>query len=260
MSNKKGFMCCASLILAAVFVSGCSTLPKGSANSDAMDERDPWENYNRKMFAFNRKVDKTVLAPAARGYKRIVPSPIRTGVNNFFLNLEEPVTIVNDLLQGKFIRAGKDTTRFLINSTLGLAGIVDIASDLNLDKNDEDFGQTFAVWGFGSGPYIELPFLGPSNLRDGFGLVGEVVYLDPLDDLVPSKTEYALKVVEIIDLRSQFLGSEKVLDQQLDPYLYLRDAYRQRRRNQIYDGNPPLEDDAAFFNEDELFDDDEESE
>jgi len=252
-------MCCATLLLAAVLMGGCSTMPKGSANSDVMDERDPWEDYNRKMFAFNQKVDKTVLVPAARGYKRVVPGTVRTGVSNFFLNLEEPITIVNDLLQGKIIRAGKDTTRFLINSTLGLAGIVDIASDLNLKKHDEDFGQTFAQWGIGSGPYIELPFLGPSNLRDGVGLVGEVVYLDPLDELVPSKTEYALTVVEIIDLRSQFLGSEKVLNQQLDPYLYLRDAYRQRRRNQIYDGNPPLEDDDAFFDEDELFDDDDES-
>jgi phospholipid-binding lipoprotein MlaA len=183
---------------------------------------------------------------------------VRTGVRNFFLNLEEPVTIVNDVLQGKFLQAGKDTTRFLINSTLGLAGLIDIASDLNLAKHDEDFGQTFAVWGIGSGPHIELPFLGPSNLRDGIGLVGEIVYLDPIDDAVRSKTEYTLKLVELIDLRAQFLGTEKVLDQQLDPYLFVRDGYRQRRRNLIYDGNPPLEDDA-FFDEDELFEDDDQS-
>ncbi len=259
LASRKGLLRLTALLLATALCSSCSTMPKvDNGNSDngvVIKDNDPWESYNRKMFAFNQKVDKSVLIPAARGYKRVVPGPVRTGISNFFLNLEEPVTIVNDLLQGKFVQASKDTTRFLINSTLGLAGIVDIASDLNLDKHDEDFGQTFAVWGIGSGPYVELPFLGTSNVRDSIGLLGEIVYFDPIDNQVSSKTEYALIALEVIDLRSQYLGSEKVFNQQLDPYLYVRDAYTQRRRNQIYDGNPPLDD--TFFDEDELFDDDE---
>ncbi len=257
----KHLLCCSLVLLACGALSSCSTAKKSTVDRNdypALEERDPFENYNRKMFAFNQKVDKTILAPAARRYRRIVPGPVRTGVHNFFLNLEEPVTIVNDVLQGKFLQAGKDTTRFLLNSTLGLAGLVDIASDLNLEKHDEDFGQTFAVWGFGSGPHIELPFLGPSNLRDGIGLVGEVVYLDPIYALDRTTAEYALTAVEIIDVRVRFLGTEKVLDQQLDPYLFIRDGYRQRRRNLIYDGNPPLEEDV-FFDESELFEDDDKS-
>ena len=159
-------------------------------------------------------------------------------VNNFFSNLWEPMTIVNDLLQGKLFYAARDTTRFLVNSTVGILGIFDVASHMDLPRRKEDFGQTLAVWGIPSGPYLVLPFLGPSNIRDTTGLVPQFLYADALLYLDSPEAWYAAGA-RLVDTRSLLLGADDILDLQPDQYLFLREAYRQQRLNQIHDGTPP---------------------
>ena len=218
------------LISSLALSSGCATT--------SSPDNDPFEKVNRVIHKSNLKADKYILAPTARGYVKVVPQPIRNGIGNFFSNLWEPVTIVNDLLQGKFKAAGKDTGRFVINTTLGFLGFNDVATELNLPKNREDFGQTLAKWGVPAGPYIVLPFFGPSNLRDTAGIVTQSVYMDPVAGLDSPENLYGT-VARVIDGRSKLLGIEEVIEQQADSYIFLREGYRQQRRNQIYDGNPP---------------------
>ena len=228
------------LIFGLALTSGCAT--SGSPDND------PFEKVNRVIHRSNLKADKYLLAPAARGYVKVVPQPVRNGVNNFFSNIWEPVNIVNDLLQGKVRTAGKDTGRFLINTTLGFLGFADVATEMNLPKSREDVGQTLAKWGVPAGPYIVLPFFGPSNLRDTVGIVTQSVYLDPVGQLNSPENIYGA-VARAIDGRSRVLGIEELIEQQADSYIFLREGYRQQRRNQIYDGVPPedeLSDDALL--------------
>jgi phospholipid-binding lipoprotein MlaA len=203
---------------------------------------DRFERYNRAMFKFNDKLDRAVLKPVATGYKKIFPSPIRRGVGNFFNNLREPTTIVNDLLQGKLDQAVRDFLRFGLNTTFGFLGWVDIASHGGLERHQEDFGQTFAVWGLGPGPYLVLPVIGPSTVADGIGFIPQALYTDPRTVAVDS-TEEALVLIgiDVIDIRARLLGASKLVDLQLDPYIFTRETYLQQRRQLIYDGNPPLE-------------------
>lgn len=203
------------------------------------------------MYAFNDAVDHYALAPVARGYRRYMPGFVRTGIRNFFSNLEEPNTILNDLLQGKFYTASQDFLRFAVNSVWGLAGVLDVATASGMAKNEEDFGQTFAVWGIGDGPYLVLPILGPSGLRDGVGLVGDYFAVDPLSDL-HTKEWLAVQTVKAIDTRAGLTGLDDVLAMQLDPYVFIRESYRQRRDFLIHDGAPPPDDGLL---EDVLFDD-----
>ena len=150
------------IILATVLiVSGCTTVPVEDA-----DPADPYESFNRASYGFNSAIDKAVLKPIAKGYDAIIPNPAKVGISNFFSNIGEIPTIVNDMLQGKFLDSLSDSGRFIINSTLGLAGFIDVATDLGLEENDEDFGQTLGVWGFESGAYLVLPFLGPTTVRE----------------------------------------------------------------------------------------------
>ena len=207
---------------------------------------DPLEPVNRVVYKFNDAVDKAVLKPVAKGYKEVVPSPVRTGVGNFFGNLGDVVVTVNDFLQFKLDRTASDFSRVFFNSTFGVLGIFDVATGWGLEKHNEDFGQTLGYWGVGNGPYLVLPFLGPSTLRDSIGLYADS-YVDPVWNTKQVPTRNSLVATETVDARARALGVEKMVEEAaLDPYVFVRDAYLQRRRNLVYDGNPPhekLEDD-----------------
>ena len=210
------------------------------------DRKDPWEGFNRSIHRFNMKVDEKVLRPVAQRYVKHVPPKVRKGVRNFFNNLREPTTIVNDLLQGKPAQAGSDSLRFLINSTFGVLGVFDVATHLNLPRNREDFGQTLGRWGVPSGPYLVLPFLGPSNLRDATGLIPQYAYTDMTAGIEDEAVMWSLTATRVIDTRAGLLSADKVLEEQLDPYVFLRETYAQRRLNDIYDGNPPEAEDELL--------------
>jgi phospholipid-binding lipoprotein MlaA len=214
-------------------LSGCANTPPHE------DASDPLEPVNRVIDTFNDKVDRAILKPAAQGYEVVVPAVARTSVTNFFGNLGEPLVVVNQLLQGKAKDGGADTARFLVNSTIGLLGLFDPASQMGLTKHSEDFGQTFGRWGIGEGWYIVLPILGPSTIRDGVGLVGDY-QLDPLAHYDEVRERNALSGLRLIDTRANLLSASKVRDTAaLDNYLFTRAAYRQLRWNRIYDGDPP---------------------
>lgn len=208
----------------------CSFLSVASAS-----ERDPWEGFNRKVFRFNDKVDRYAFKPVAKGYRAITPQPVDDGVTNFFSNLDDVLVTVNAGLQGKFKQAGQDLARFGINSTLGVAGLFDVASRFGLPKHDEDFGQTLGVWGVPQGAYVVLPFLGPSTLRD---IPGKVVdsAASPKRQLWNMDTVVALNALELIDWRADLLSQERTLDEAADPYTILREIYLQRRDFLIKDG------------------------
>ncbi len=221
-----------------LLLGGCATVDEAYR-----DPRDPWEGFNRTMYNFNDGLDKVILKPLAKGYKAITPVPVDNGISNFFSNINDVVSAVNNLLQFKLTRAASDVSRVLVNSTVGLLGFVDVASNLNMPKYGEDFGQTLGTWGMGPGPYIVLPLFGPSSGRDGIGLVVDW-YTDPLNYLNPDDHRLILKGLRLIDKRADLLGASKVLEQAaLDPYEFTRDAFLQKRQYDIYDGNPPLEED-----------------
>lgn len=198
---------------------------------------DPLERLNRKIYSFNQVLDRTVLKPVAEVYQEYLPQVVRTGVGNFFRNLWEPTNILNSLLQGKIARAGNDTARFIANSTVGLLGLVDVATRWGLPRSNEDFGQTLGVWGTAEGPYLVLPFFGPRTLRDTVGFVADW-YTDPVTYIEPDVTRWGIRGVYYVDERAQLLGASKVLEQAgADEYLFVREAYRQRRKSLIADGN-----------------------
>lgn len=218
-------------------------LASGCATTGSIDEyTDPYEKYNRAVYKFNDGFDKVLLKPIATGYRKIIPSPVRRSVGNFFRNLLEPTTIINDILQGKFEQAVTDSLRLLYNTSFGILGLFDVATAIGIERHQEDFGQTFAVWGFKPGPYIMLPFLGPTNFRDGIGLLPYYLATDPRLYNPETDVNLALIAVNAVDSRAQLLTGSKLLELQLDPYAFLRETYNQRRINLIYDGDPPLED------------------
>lgn len=212
-------------------LSGCAS----TANND------PLEGFNRGVYKFNDVADKAVIKPVAGAYKAVLPSPVRSGVNNFFSNLNTFVSAINDLLQFKFDKAAEGAGRFVINSTFGIAGLVDVASMDGIEKRNEDFGQTLGHWGVGSGAYIVLPFLGPSSVRDTTGLVVDTLAFDPITYVDDPATRNVARTVKLIDKRAQYLPASDLLDEAaLDPYAFMRDAYFQRRNSQIHDGNVPM--------------------
>lgn len=228
------------LVLGVLTLSACAT-------TDSRNPKDPYEDFNRDVWEFNRAIDNAILKPTAKGYQAITPDPVEKGISNFFSNLGEIETIINDILQAKFGKAGRDTGRFLINSTLGLAGFLDPATEMGLKKEEEDFGQTLAAWGFDSGPYLMLPFLGPSTARDSIGFaVDKAALYSPYDEMNDSQTEWSLRALDLIQTRASLLPLEEQLEQALDDYSMVRDAYLQRREFLIYDGRPPIEDDCEF--------------
>lgn len=203
---------------------------------EEFSDRDPLEGLNRFVYGFNNQADRFVLRPVAKQYARL-PVFVRNRVSSFFSNLEEPTTVANDVLQGKWLRAVEDSTRFVVNSTAGVLGLFDVATHVDLPKNDEDFGQTLGKWGVGEGPYIMLPLLGPSSLRDGVALIPEYLYTDPVTYIDASGTRLATRAVSVTDTRSGLLRADKLLNMQLDPYVFLRESYRQKRQEAINDGD-----------------------
>ena len=220
----------------ALTVAGCATVPEASR-----DTRDPIEPLNRTVYAFNDGLDKTLVRPVARGYKAVVPAPIQTGVSNVFANAQYPVTLVNNLLQGKFKAALSDTARFTLNTTLGLGGILDPATAAGLDVNDEDFGQTLGKWGVPPGPYLVLPFLGPYTLRDGFGSLADD-FAEPRAYLEDDSTRWTLWAADKFERRVRLLEADALLDRAGDPYTFVRSAYLQRREYLVRDGDVPADD------------------
>jgi phospholipid-binding lipoprotein MlaA len=201
--------------------------------------RDPLEPMNRAIYTFNDGVDALVLKPAAGMYRDLIPQFIRTGVSNFFSNINDVIVALNNTLQGKIPAAMNDMGRVLVNTTLGVFGIMDPATQLGVEKNNEDFGQTLGFWGVGDGPYIVLTFLGPSNLRDTVGWVGDA-YTWPVSYLQPTRHRNTLIGLRLVEGRAGLLEASEILQTAaLDPYEFVRDAYLQRRRNLVHDGNPP---------------------
>ncbi len=223
-------------VTAACLLGGCAT----SGNP-----RDPIEGFNRAIFDINDGLDKTLVKPIAQGYEATLPSPVRMGVTNFFSNIDDVFVAVNNLLQGKVPEALSDVGRVAVNTTIGVLGVMDVATELGLEKHEEDFGQTFGRWGVADGPYLVLPLFGSSTLRDAVGLAIDV-NTDPVKEIHSVSTRNFLSVTRAINTRSGYLSADKVVEEAaLDRYAYLRDAYLQRRRNRIYDGDPPREKENA---------------
>ena len=204
---------------------------------------DPWEGVNRKVYLFNDMVDRTALIPITRGYQAVAPDFVETGVSNFFANLGDIRVGMNNLLQFKFAEAGSDMGRVLVNSTVGFLGWVDVASQLGMTKHDEDFGQTLGRWGVGTGPYLVLPFFGPSNLRDGPGLLVDVtLWMNSFPDLAASE-ESALISLNVISKRGQYLALEERTEElSHERYVFIRDAYLDNREFLVSDGKFSLDD------------------
>ena len=224
----------------------------GCAGRVAVEDRhpdDPWEGFNRSVFTFNDTLDRAVLKPVARGYRWATPQPVQTGVGNFFSNLGEIRTTLNSLLQGKPGNAGRSTSRFLLNTTVGIAGLWDVATPMGVTAEREDFGQTLGVWGVGEGPYLVLPLLGPSTVRDTGGMPLDMVTY-PVYYVENDKVRYGLTALRIVDIRAGLLDQEELI--QGDRYTFIRDAYLQRRRFEVNDGE--LGDDP-FASDDFDFDD-----
>lgn len=233
MTNMKTLR---AIVLTAVLVSvsGCATTNK-----------DPLEGINRGIYKFNDVADRYAMRPVAKAYKTVAPTPVRTGISNFFSNLGTLTTVVNDLLQLKFAQAFTDAGRFVINSTFGIAGFIDVASMDKIEKHQEDFGQTLGYWGVGSGAYLVLPIIGPSTVRDASGLFIDTVTSDPITYLHNTgqiRAHNQVRAVQLLDKRTQLLDATDLVDDaSIDPYAFMRDAYLQRRASLIQDGLVPKE-------------------
>jgi phospholipid-binding lipoprotein MlaA len=220
-----------ALMLLLCGAAGCATT--------ASDPRDPLEGINRAVYSFNDGFDQAIGKPVGTAYRDVVPGQIRTWVRNFFANIGDLWTGFNNLIQGKPADAVTDWARFAFNTTLGLAGINDVASSIGLEKHDEDFGQTLGRWGLDDGAYLVWPFWGSSSMRDSVGLVPDI-YFDPVVRHEPKGVRYAAVATRAISKRADLLDASRILEEAaLDKYVFQRDAYLQRRRSQVYDGNPP---------------------
>jgi phospholipid-binding lipoprotein MlaA len=225
-------------LLAVVLLAGCAIAPPRTD--------DPLQKVNRKVYAFNDTLDKAVLRPAAVGYRKVTNPPVRRSVNNFFTNIELPITIANNLLQARPSEALGNTGRFLINLTVGVGGIFDPATRLGLPLETTDFGITLARWGVPEGDFLMLPLLGPSTVRDVWHYPVDGYFFDPLSLIAKNQAfsygqYYLPQVLYVVSMRSQLIDAEGFLQSAYDPYAFLRDAYRQRRLYKLYDGNPPAD-------------------
>ena len=239
----------ACALLLAALLGGCATgtgigTDPGTAKVTAPNPRDPFEALNRGIYKFNDRLDKAVLRPTARVYQRVVPQFVRQSVSNAFLNVNDLRVALNNALQGKFTTAYSDFGRVMINSTWGLLGLFDVASEAGIERHQEDFGQTLGWWGFPDGPYIMLPLFGPSNVRDTAGWAVDY-FTDPLTYVEPTRAHNQLAAGKLVSRRAELLDASKVLDAAaLDPYQFVRESYFQRRRNLVYDGKPPPDKDS----------------
>jgi len=238
---------------AALLLAGCATVP----GQDRLAERDPLEKFNRGVWGVNQAADKVLIRPATHVYRAVAPKPARQGVSNFFSNLTEPWSFVNNMLQGKPKRALHNLGRFVVNTTAGLGGLFDVASKTDIQPAPEDFGQTLARWGVNGGPYLVLPLLGPSTLRDGIGsgvaFVADPVNIGLREADIPKTARWVYRGISVVDARNQLIesGGDAFLKSSLDPYATARSAYLQRRRAAIMDqensldAGPPDEDQPA---------------
>jgi phospholipid-binding lipoprotein MlaA len=232
---------CLTILLLA---SGCASQP--AAPKEDRSEADPWEPMNRQIHGFNTGLDKVTLKPLAKGYQFVFPQFLRTGIRNFSSNLRTPLNAMNIFLQGKGKTGFSETGRFLANSTIGLAGIFDVATEMGLEKHNEDFGQTFSKCGIPDGPYVTIPILGPRTLRDAFAIPLNLL-ADPLFWYDNSSVRDKLYILRLIDVREKLFAAESLLEGSPDRYIATREAYLQNRLYLIYDGDPPEDDD--FFEE-----------
>jgi phospholipid-binding lipoprotein MlaA len=228
-------------LLLASALGACVTLPPNAPRSP----QDPWESWNRGVYKVNDALDRAVAKPVAKTYVRFVPHPIRTGVSNFFDNLRMPTVIVNDTLEGRLGRTASDLGRFLLNSTLGIGGLLDPATDAGLAKNQADFGLTLARWGVPPGPFIEIPVLGPSDLRDGPSRIVDA-YTNPLTYVHNDWIKYPVYVLDLVDTRASLLPLEPTLQTVYDPYAFVRDAYLQKRAFLASGGKPGKDVDSGL--------------
>ena len=221
------------MLFASLLLTGCSTLNLSAYTQ----QKDPFESFNRGMYKFNDTLDRAVVKPVAKGYNAAVPSPIKTMVSNFFSNLDDVVVTANDLLQLKFKQAASDSARVIFNTTFGLFGLINVTD--RLEKHNEDFGQTLGYWGVPSGPYLMLPILGPSTVRDGTGRYADS-FFSVISNTKHVPTRNSAWALEGLDTRVGLLEQEKVLDDAvIDRYSFIRDAYLMHRQSLVYDGNPP---------------------
>lgn len=225
------------VILLAGSIAGCATM--------GQNPRDPLEPVNRAIFGFNEGLDQAIIKPVAEGYRAVVPGMLRAGVTNFFSNVEDVWIAVNNLLQGKVEQGLGDVMRVAINTTFGLLGVIDVATDAGLDKHNEDFGQTLGRWGLGSGPYLVLPVFGPSSVRDGIGSMFDSS-VDPVVNIGDVRARNTTYVVRVADRRANLLDASQMLEEAaIDKYTFTRESYLQRRRSQVYDGSPPRDESDA---------------
>jgi phospholipid-binding lipoprotein MlaA len=226
-------------LIGLIFLQACASIEPEFA-----EPRDPYEALNRNLYAFNEILDEGLVKPISQGYQAIMPQPLNQGVSNFFNNLDNITTIINSLLQNKLEHAGQTTVRFILNSTVGMAGLMDIATDIGIPKYQENFTQTLGLWGIKPGPYIVLPLLGSSTAT---GVVGYVAdwWTNPLNLLPNDTPKNSLRGLSIIDQRATLLPISRVIDQAIDPYTFVRDAYLQRQRHMIKDGETAEPDDWA---------------
>ena len=226
------------MLLASLVLGGCATLK--DARGGPGQRLDPWENWNRKVFAFNEGLDEYVLKPVATGYAKVVPQLVRRGVDNFFSNAADAWSAVNNVLQAKPEPALQDLVRFSTNTVFGFLGVLDIASEFGLEHHYEDFGQTLGRWGFGAGAYVVWPLLGPSSVRDSVALPADRWFASPSVFIASGKWQGGISVLQIVNTRANLLGASRLLDDiALDKYSFLRDAYLQRRRSLVFDGDAP---------------------
>lgn len=225
------------LIVFSFTLSGCATI---ADNESASDPKDPLESINRPLWTFNWDyLDKYVTKPVATAYAEYTPKPVRNGMYNFVRNLDEPATIINNLLQLKFTDAAKSTGRFVLNSTIGVLGIFDPASDFGWTRKKEEFGEVLGSYGVGDGAYLMLPFLGPNSVREGVGdYVDKLYWPLAVIDFWPNILRLGIKGLE---LRTQLVEQESLINESIDPYIFIKNAYFQNMRFKVYDGNPPIE-------------------
>lgn len=240
-----GFIC-------TIVLTGCATTATQNQGS-----KDPWQGWNRGTQSFNDGVDKHVLKPLAKGYKKITTDVIDQGVSNFFSNFNDLGVTINDVLQLKLKQGGMDMSRFLVNSTVGIAGVIDVATKLNLPKHNEDFGQTLGFWGIPAGPYLVLPFFGPSSPREAVGRVGDafmnpLTYVSMFGGFGGTMASGGARLVDVTDTRAELMTKEKILNEAVvgDRYEFIRNTYQQSRESLIHDASEPLDDDDLFEEDD----------
>ena len=223
------------VLAALVLLGGCAT---------AKDPRDPFEPVNRAIYRFNETVDAAVMEPTAKLYRFVLPQFVRTSVGNVFSNAAEVRNVLNNTLQGKFTTAYSTFGRLAINSTVGILGLFDVASEAGIEKRPEDFGQTLGVWGVRDGPFMMLPLFGPSSVRDTVAWPADI-YVDPFSQVDPSRAHNQIWIGRMVHQRAELIDAKKVMEgAALDEYQFVRDAYLQRRRNLVYDGKPPVDKDT----------------